>query len=574
MSEFTYDVFISYATEERAWVERHLYEPLLKCRIDGRVPRVFLDASAVGVKVGENWRHALASALAASRQIVPVYSALYFAKPNCQWELGIAHDFDPDGRLGRLTAVLKDPDWSTHVPLEIRPIHYLTISTPDWFERLCDKLRFVQSPDETLLQFAGAPPAEIVVNHTLPPVRVRLASTGRSQPPDQEITISAGSADIRGTVTVKSQQATATFSDLFFAVPVDAPIVLEASAPGCESVRSEPFRVVPPQRPAPVPARAEAQDVPVIPVLAHAMFLNGDTVAVIEPKRFGTWDVRGTPRCTPLSISSPPRLWAHSHELLARADWDGRIQCVWATGQTHEWRCTDHHDELTVPGGLTINGAGLLVGLWSGQVFRLVVDRDPEELITVAAGVQALAAAPGCVWIADLNGTLTLCRGGRLVELERHMLEPTIHLLKASATDVVAVGDGHLYKHRIGWTRPVKEPLRLNRVSAVFGSVDCPVVVDEHGSGIRFDADLTIVSRFRVAPGCVPVSADHAGRWTIFQQPDNGRVLMEGRQVIFTDTIGTLAIEPDGKRFMLGDQRGLRVVGLDAMKALIDGGRA
>src|SRR5438874_13292685 len=93
MNKTEWDVFISYASEERPWVVENLYRPLLQCRThDGRRPRVYLDAGDEGIAPGTDWLVTLANALSHSRHIVPVYSPVYFSKRICQWELRKAVD--------------------------------------------------------------------------------------------------------------------------------------------------------------------------------------------------------------------------------------------------------------------------------------------------------------------------------------------------------------------------------------------------------------------------------------------------------------------------------------------------
>ena len=71
--EYTYDIFISYAREDYAWVSSELHTPLTQCvRADGRAPRVFLDQSDVGVGIGQDFTEALAKAISNSHRIIQI----------------------------------------------------------------------------------------------------------------------------------------------------------------------------------------------------------------------------------------------------------------------------------------------------------------------------------------------------------------------------------------------------------------------------------------------------------------------------------------------------------------------
>jgi len=87
---YDYDVFISYAHEEGAWVFEHVYVPFRDATLpNGKKLSVFFDTSSI--RSGTGWQSTLALAIDASRFIVPVYSETYFTKPYCRFEILRAH---------------------------------------------------------------------------------------------------------------------------------------------------------------------------------------------------------------------------------------------------------------------------------------------------------------------------------------------------------------------------------------------------------------------------------------------------------------------------------------------------
>ena len=85
-----YDVFISYAHEEGAWVYEHVFAPLRDARTaDGRSLSIFFDTSAI--RVGTAWQDEIALAIDGSRYIIPIYSDIYFERPYCRFEIRRAH---------------------------------------------------------------------------------------------------------------------------------------------------------------------------------------------------------------------------------------------------------------------------------------------------------------------------------------------------------------------------------------------------------------------------------------------------------------------------------------------------
>ncbi len=84
--KYDYDVFISYAHDEGAWVYEHVYLPLKAANLPNGV---FFDTT--DIRGGTSWQSKIALAIDASRFIVPVYSETYFQRPYCRFEINRAH---------------------------------------------------------------------------------------------------------------------------------------------------------------------------------------------------------------------------------------------------------------------------------------------------------------------------------------------------------------------------------------------------------------------------------------------------------------------------------------------------
>ena len=87
---YDYDVFISYARLDRAWVFEHVFVPFRDAVLpDGRKLSVFFDTASI--RSGTGWQTKLSLAIDASRFIVPIYSGAYFEQPYCRFEILRAH---------------------------------------------------------------------------------------------------------------------------------------------------------------------------------------------------------------------------------------------------------------------------------------------------------------------------------------------------------------------------------------------------------------------------------------------------------------------------------------------------
>ncbi len=87
---YDYDVFVSYAHDESAWVAEHVLGPLHAVTLpSGRKLKVFFDTSTI--RAGSSWQAALSLAIDGSRFVIPVYSQRYFEQPYCRFEIMRAH---------------------------------------------------------------------------------------------------------------------------------------------------------------------------------------------------------------------------------------------------------------------------------------------------------------------------------------------------------------------------------------------------------------------------------------------------------------------------------------------------
>jgi hypothetical protein len=85
-----YDLFISYAHDELAWVHENVYLPFRAAALpDGRRLSIFFDTSSI--QVGSAWQERISLAVDGSRFVVPVYSETYFTRPYCRFEIRRAH---------------------------------------------------------------------------------------------------------------------------------------------------------------------------------------------------------------------------------------------------------------------------------------------------------------------------------------------------------------------------------------------------------------------------------------------------------------------------------------------------
>jgi hypothetical protein len=584
---FEYDVFVSYASEERAWVKENLYEPLLSCRTArGDVPTVFFDVEEM--KMGKNFMQALAAALEASRKIILVYSPIYFSKEMCLWEMLTAIGLDPIGRKGILKPLMLDSLAIPRVPAAAKPIHYMELEQrPDWFASLSAELDLKPPPRRLSLEFLDQPPRQVDHRATLPPLRVALRTGDNTLPSAEEtISILLEHGDIEGRHMLKTDRFAAEFRDLQVLSDSTLTTRLIARAPSYEPAVSDPFTILvraadvirrapPPAMPAPTIHRISSR--------GEAVFLENETaVVVIEPDRMALHSaLKDLPLLCEISLSDPPRTWRRSGDYFALADWGGSVHLLAGDGFARSFSVAGNaRGGFHVPGDLAFAGNRLYAGYWNGALVRLDRDGEHKHLFNEPHGVHLLAALPDpkadpddpdsahdLILVAGLDGRMHAYRDGSLVQTLD--LRGTLHLIKALGTGFLAVGAVQLYQIDPTSWHVLIEDLPFKDVSAVFGECNRPVVVDALGNACRFDADL-LTSSLRVLPGAVPMSADDEGRYVVWLHPDSSRTFTVCGRTAVSHRDGTFAASASGGCFAIGDSQGIRLFSIDALREIID----
>lgn len=566
---FQHDVFVSYAREDADWVMPNLYEPLLGCRLkSGERARIFLDVGPEGLGPGVDWTNELATAIAKTRVFLPVYSSAYFQKEMCQWELTMAWTQDPTGKHGRMSPVLIEPEAEESVPQKMSAINYVVTWRDDWFAMVCKQLGLVPEETSVQLEFVDQP-TDTYVNHTLAPVRVRAiaAADGATLAPtrEEEVTLSATSGILTGTAARTTEGGVATFDDLSIQT-VEPNVCLVADAQGCVPAESDVFAV----RKEPVSPGVGEDTIPARGA-EEAIFLDdGPAVAVLAPGRAVVYDLAGEELAS-ADLSGRTRVVRSSGAALGLVDWSGECRLLFVDGHQVSWRPGgDRNDELSVPGDMVMLDDRAYVGFWSGGIYGLDAGEGASLEVEHDDGVQALAVAEDLLCVADLEGRLCVYRGEELAG--EAQLEPAIHLLKAYPGYLVAVGDRNLYQVPLDTLEPLRvfdQPHKLGEPAGTFAATELPVVVDGEGKGIRFSRDLEIRAKFHVVPGALPMSADRAGRYCAFRNPDGSRSLVRDDRIVLTHPAGVLAVSAAADRVALGDSDGVKILSADALDRLL-----
>jgi hypothetical protein len=144
VSEFAYDVFVSYSHKDREWVHSELLP-----RLKGAGLKVCIDSESYQpgepFELGTLGITSIETAVLASRKTTCVFSPAYLESEWCELEDVLAAALDPSARKKRLVPILLHP---CQRPLHIRARWYADFTAPGAHERAWDKLLAALSSDK------------------------------------------------------------------------------------------------------------------------------------------------------------------------------------------------------------------------------------------------------------------------------------------------------------------------------------------------------------------------------------------------------------------------------------------
>lgn len=176
---FSYDVFLSYARPDRAWVDQELLAPLeaagLRVCIDYRD---FAPAAAILDEIER--------AIRSSRKTLFIFSPAYRQSEWSQLEQWVLQTLDPANRRGRFLVILQAP---CELPERLKPFIYLDFTDPaqrpDERARLFEFLEVQPPPAEAVLPEAAQPPPTSPHRHAPTPTRGNPFTPGPAVHPDK-----------------------------------------------------------------------------------------------------------------------------------------------------------------------------------------------------------------------------------------------------------------------------------------------------------------------------------------------------------------------------------------------------
>jgi tRNA A-37 threonylcarbamoyl transferase component Bud32 len=558
----SHGIFLSCAAADMAWVEQHVYLPLLAATsADGAAPTVFFQGKSdapAGSQESASTRgvEALFEALLNSERIVTVFTPAYFESSWARFVIIKALELDPDGRQGRLVPLLRDADCISRIPREVSHLSYQSVHNDGWFDTFLDRLGLQRRPAEedaaTQASVAfTAPIPDVLVNASLPPLELRVAG-GDDRARTAQL-VATGSA-LHGTLAVPVVSGVARFSELTFSQAASQ-VRLTANVDGAASVQSNAFEVKAlPAREAAAAAWRQDQG---------AVYLLPDNLVSVGERVVRLYRLSDSALQEEVPLGFRVRVVRRSASTLLLGGWSGEVLVACAGGLLL-LPSPRSSAPFEIVGDLDATNGAACVGYFDGRVVELG-EKVAKSAFSCAHGVTALACTTDFVCSGDLNGTVRVHRAG--VEVSSVALDSEILMLAAAGDVILGAARNCLFRVKADGSL-VRDDTAANSVAAALpGPV--PVVIDRNGVGLRVDRDLRVLARFETQPGTVPMAIDDRGEFATVLQPDGQRALVQGERVVYRQPTGGLGVAADGARFALVANSGLQVLRREELSGVL-----
>ncbi len=558
-SEFTYDIFISYAREEYDWVKNSLYIPLTQCKTpQGKRPGIFLDEDN-GLQISQSYLDALAKAIFRSRCVILVYSTLYFNKQMTQWELTKTLQIDPTGSAGKIFPILLDQEAKSLIPMSINHIHYLDVKKhPDhWLSRLIHDLGLNITSEVPQLEWA-APLGNVVIHNTLPPISLSLSDRGQPGSEDQIVELTANIDGFQGTLKQKTSQGVAVFNDLSFRHSVGH-VIITASSDGYKSSSSNPFEVVstpPPPPPGPgvsVPYGRSPENTQV-----H-FFETSKAFIVVDLTDIRVFDLSGQ-LLGKVRVHSKMKKIQCTGSLIALADWCGNIFLIRETGECKEIQLQPGNPSYAIPGNCILIGEQVMVGMWNGDMVRIDSSSCEKSLsFSHPAGILDFQSDGRVVCLVDFQGHFCVYHENQPVR--QFPVERSIIGMKRFKDHIVMIGEKKLYQYSLAEWKMTPWHSNLANISHAMPSENRILALDETGSGLFVDEQLVPRIKFHATKGARPycIGVQDEDHYVSFVYPDHTYALLKNGQIVYTHAAGILSFNPRIDSLALGSTGGIQI---------------
>ena len=556
--EYTYDIFICFANDDKDWAIKNLYTPLLNCKKNNnKRPNIFINTETKGIKQGENVWNALANVIKESEHILFVYSKKFFVDQTANWVLTKSFQLDPLGKKRKNIPILISSDAEYSIPFEYSHIQFLDSTSDGWFLSLIQNIEFqkIKPEQDSRLSFSGVIP-DVYTNHTLPVFKIKLSNQDEKKLTGQEVEIFSSKGEISGTTKLKSENGIATFNDISFNKPNEN-IQLIAKAFSYKGTKSNQFSIKAHEK-----LKPDIKDeAPPFFKLNESFddvlfFKTGKAIIVLRQFTIAVLDLNGK-EISKIDLQGKIKDKFFFHDIFVLTDWDGRVYMIYDTGISKVFQATEKEYNYSIPANVKLVDDELYASFWNGSIWSYKLDKGPTLVYKHDKLIRDFDIGQNGLFIVDSNGVFSFLRNGRLEMSE--MIEKDILGIKHYNNLVIIVGKKTLYQFSATKNKMIGINQVVDEATYVLFTDDRMLIIGEDGKGSWIDLEFVKLSSFSTTHKARPLIIDKSNTHVLFEYQDSTKVIMSANQINFSHKSGALSFDFAFENVLIGDNSGLNI---------------
>ncbi len=556
-SQPEYDIILCYSPDDYEWIEKHVYQILLKSKtLKDTKPRIFQACNNNSVTNEDQLFTDTISAIKGSVKVVFLLSSSFFNGNLEKSVLSKTIQLDPEGKNDLAVPILHPGFNEKDIPigyLNITPINY---KSNNWGINLTKRLGLVpqEISREINLEFEGQV-EDTYINKTLGSIKVLLSNRNEQSFEECEVEISSNKADLNGTLKRKTKEGVAEFNDLYF-LTEDKKIVLRATSLGCKEALSNEFNINEFDVKDKIGQKAPSEIV--LPDnYSELLFINNEEqAAIFHPDSISIFNIRSNTLKT-IKIDEKLKMVDNYNDCLVLADWGGKVYILEPGKEPVKPPIPENEFVYQIPANSVKVKNDLFIAYWNGYIYKINSNGKLESVLKHSTGIQYFTALNDQFHICDMDGTLSSYHSNSLKytnQLERNILG-----MFSDSSAVIIIGENKIYHYSPSKNIIISEKSGLDNHQSVYFGKKFFAIVDSNGKGAILDYEFVRLTTFFSTKGSKIIFIDDNKEYYILQYPNNTRVLLKSNKVIFSNTSGPFMLDSQGEKILIGSQNKLNI---------------
>jgi len=552
-----YDIILCYSPEDYEWVEKNVFQILLRSKtLSGAKPKI-LQVCNNKSKVTENQLITdTISTIKGSGKVVFLLSDSFFNGNVEKSVLAKTIQLDPEGKNDIAVPILHPGFSEGNIPIgymNISPIYY---DSNKWVFNLTKRLGLIplEISKETILEFEGKVD-DVFINQTLEGVKVLLSNRHEPSFEECEVEISSNKQDINGTLKRRTKGGVAEFDDLYF-LTKDKKIVLRATSQGYKEAVSNEFSInvfdvknkIGYKTPSEIILPDNFSEILLIKNEEQAVIFHSDSVSMLDIQSNSVKTIK---------IGGKLKMIDNYNDYIILAEWGGKTYILKSDNNLVEQSIPENEFIYQIPANSVTDNKDLFIAYWNGYVYKLNSNGKPDVVLKHSSGIQHFTFMNDSFHICDMDGMLYSYQNNRTKysnQLERNILG-----MYSTSSVVIIIGENNIYHYSPSKSVIISEKSGLDIHKSVYFNKKFFAIVDNNGKGAILDYEFIKLKTFFSTKGSKIIFIDNNKEYYILLYPNNTRVLLKSNKVIFSYNSGPFILDSKGEKMLIGNQNKLKI---------------